>query len=102
MAACGDSSATKMNAILFNGADKTTVLAHRGLWGKYAGIADLPENSRGALQAANDQCMDGVELDVKLTSDGVPVLLHDYNLAAPPPCGSSIPASNTTRSPTRA
>lgn len=24
--------------------------------------------------------MDGVELDVKLTSDGVPVLLHDYNL----------------------
>ena len=56
------------------------MLAHRGLWGKYAGIPDMPENSRGSLQTANDQCMDGVELDVKLTSDGVPVLLHDYNL----------------------
>ncbi|OOX23529.1 glycerophosphodiester phosphodiesterase [Xanthomonas campestris pv. azadirachtae] len=80
MAACNDSTANKMDAILFNGASKTTVLAHRGLWGNYSGIRDMPENSRGALQAANDQCMDGVELDVKLTSDGVPVLLHDYNL----------------------
>jgi len=68
-----------MQRILFNSSN-TVVLAHRGLWGKYAGIPDMPENSRGSLQTANDQCMDGVELDVKLTSDGVPVLLHDYNL----------------------
>ncbi|PPU76399.1 glycerophosphodiester phosphodiesterase [Xanthomonas cucurbitae] len=80
MASCSDSADAKMRAILFNGGSNTVVLAHRGLWGKYAGIADMPENSRGSLQVANDQCMDGVELDVKLTSDGVPVLLHDYNL----------------------
>lgn len=79
MAACSDSSDLKMQRILFNSSN-TVVLAHRGLWGKYANIADMPENSRGSLQIANDQCMDGVELDVKLTSDGVPVLLHDYNL----------------------
>lgn len=78
-AACSDSSDVKMRRILFNSSN-TMVLAHRGLWGKYAGIPDMPENSRGSLQIANDQCMDGVELDVKLTSDGVPVLLHDYNL----------------------
>ncbi|AAM43277.1 glycerophosphodiester phosphodiesterase family protein [Xanthomonas campestris pv. raphani] len=79
LAACSDSSSLKMQRILFNSSN-TVVLAHRGLWGKYAGIPDMPENSRGSLQTANDQCMDGVELDVKLTSDGVPVLLHDYNL----------------------
>ncbi|MFC7520074.1 glycerophosphodiester phosphodiesterase family protein [Xanthomonas populi] len=79
MAACSDSSDVKMQRILFN-SSSSVVLAHRGLWGKYAGIPNMPENSRGSLQIANDQCMDGVELDVKLTSDGVPVLLHDYNL----------------------
>ncbi|APP78907.1 hypothetical protein CFBP8129_42710 [Xanthomonas hortorum pv. gardneri] len=79
LASCSDTLDTKWRRIVFNGPN-TTVLAHRGLWGKSAGINDLPENSRGSLQVANDQCMDGVELDVKLTSDGVPVLLHDYNL----------------------
>ncbi|MCC4595864.1 glycerophosphodiester phosphodiesterase family protein [Xanthomonas campestris pv. phormiicola] len=81
MASCYEDAATKMSHILFkDGTGKSVVLAHRGLWGRYSGIGDLPENSRGALQAANDQCMDGVELDVKMTSDGVPVVLHDYNL----------------------
>lgn len=79
LAACGDSLNTKWRRIVFNGPN-TTVLAHRGLWGRFAGVPDLPENSRGALQAADDQCMDGVELDVKLTSDGVAVLSHDFNL----------------------
>ncbi len=59
---------------------QVSVLAHRGLWGQFAPIEDTPENSRASLQQANDQCMDAVELDVKLTSEGVPVLMHDYNL----------------------
>jgi glycerophosphoryl diester phosphodiesterase len=81
MASCGDSTATKMNRIMFkDSGGNTVVLAHRGLWGKYSGIGDMPENSRGSLQTANDQCMDGVELDIKMTSDGVPVVMHDYNL----------------------
>jgi glycerophosphoryl diester phosphodiesterase len=51
-------------------------LAHRGDWRK------APENSIVALQAAVavPGC-DGVEFDVRLSSDGVPVLLHDESLA---------------------
>ncbi|WP_045738425.1 glycerophosphodiester phosphodiesterase family protein [Xanthomonas sp. MUS 060] len=81
LANCTDTVGTKMSNILFadSGGD-TIVLAHRGLWGNYGGLRDMPENSRGALQLADNQCMDGVELDVKLTSDGVPVVLHDWNL----------------------
>jgi len=81
LANCNDSVSTKMSNILFaDSSGDSVVLAHRGLWGKYSGIGDMPENSRGALQTASDQCMDGVELDVKMTSDGVPVVLHDWNL----------------------
>lgn len=56
------------------------VLAHRGYWGKYAGRPWLPENSLGSVEVANSSCMDGIELDVKMTKDGVPILMHDYNL----------------------
>ncbi|MCW1776795.1 glycerophosphodiester phosphodiesterase family protein [Pantoea ananatis] len=81
MANCNDTVGTKMSNILFgDSSGDTVVLAHRGLWGKYGNFPDMPENSRGALQLANDQCMDGVELDIKMTSDGVPVVLHDWNL----------------------
>jgi glycerophosphoryl diester phosphodiesterase len=54
----------------------TLRLAHRGDW------RSAPENSLGALVAAMavPGC-DGVELDVRLSRDGVPVLLHDLSLA---------------------
>ncbi|WOS40830.1 glycerophosphodiester phosphodiesterase family protein [Xanthomonas rydalmerensis] len=81
MANCNDTVGTKMSNILFgDSSGDSVVLAHRGLWGKYGNFPDMPENSRGSLQLANDQCMDGVELDIKMTSDGVPVVLHDWNL----------------------
>ena len=50
-------------------------LAHRGDW------RHAPENSIAALEAALavPGC-DGVEFDVRLSSDGVPVLLHDETL----------------------
>jgi glycerophosphoryl diester phosphodiesterase len=50
-------------------------LAHRGDW------RHAPENSLAALQAALavPGC-DGVEFDVRLSGDGVPVLLHDETL----------------------
>ncbi|MGE7879752.1 glycerophosphodiester phosphodiesterase family protein [Peribacillus muralis] len=47
------------------------ILAHRGQWREY------PENS---LAAVNEAIVDGaeiVEIDVQLTADGVPVLMHD-------------------------
>jgi len=51
------------------------LLAHRGDW------RVAPENSLEALVAATriPQC-DGVEFDVRLSRDGVPVLLHDETL----------------------
>jgi glycerophosphoryl diester phosphodiesterase len=50
-------------------------LAHRGDW------RHAPENSLGAIAAALavPGC-DGIEFDVRLSSDGVPVLLHDETL----------------------
>lgn len=50
-------------------------LAHRGDWRRF------PENSLGAMRAALavPGC-DGLEFDVRLSRDGVPVLLHDATL----------------------
>lgn len=50
------------------------IIGHRGA----AGLA--PENSLRAFQAAIEAGADGVELDVHLTSDKVPIVLHDATL----------------------
>lgn len=47
------------------------VVAHRGA------SADHPENTLAAFEAAIEAGADAVELDVRLTADGVPVVLHD-------------------------
>lgn len=50
-------------------------LAHRGDW------RHAPENTLAALQAAlRVPGCDGVEFDVRLSADGVPVLYHDETL----------------------
>ena len=46
--------------------------AHRGLWSEDG----PPENSISAFKAAADAGV-GIELDVQLSSDGVPVVFHD-------------------------
>jgi glycerophosphoryl diester phosphodiesterase len=51
-----------------------TPLAHRGLHGE-----GVPENSRSAFAAAAEAGY-GVELDVRLTVDGMPVVVHDPDL----------------------
>jgi glycerophosphoryl diester phosphodiesterase len=48
--------------------------AHRGLWDDNA-----PENSRAAFRAAAAAGV-GVELDVRLTADEIPVVFHDASL----------------------
>ena len=54
---------------------RTLRLAHRGDWRL------APENSLEALVlAAGTPAIDGVEFDVRLSRDGVPVLLHDETL----------------------
>ncbi|HEX9075950.1 MAG TPA: glycerophosphodiester phosphodiesterase family protein, partial [Anaerolineae bacterium] len=50
---------------------KTLIIAHRGAsnW--------APENTLAAFQRACALGADGIELDVTLTRDGVPVVIHD-------------------------
>ena len=50
---------------------KPLVIAHRGA------SAYAPENTLAAFNLALEMGADGVELDVSLTQDGVPVVLHD-------------------------
>jgi glycerophosphoryl diester phosphodiesterase len=50
------------------------IIAHRGA----SGIA--PENTLPAFRLAVEQGADAIELDVRLTGDGVPVVLHDATL----------------------
>ncbi|WP_347862802.1 glycerophosphodiester phosphodiesterase [Salimicrobium sp. PL1-032A] len=52
----------------------THIIAHRGASG-YA-----PENTMAAFRLAEKMGADGVETDVQLTKDGVPVLIHDENV----------------------
>ena len=51
------------------------VVAHRGASARY------PENTLPAFQGAIDAGADLVELDVRLTADGVPVILHDLDVS---------------------
>jgi glycerophosphoryl diester phosphodiesterase len=57
------------------GQDAAIVVSHRGRFGP-----NTPENSIASLQASAAACDPMIELDVKETSDGVPVVMHDYNL----------------------
>ena len=50
------------------------VFGHRGV------KKTSPENTTTAIQDAIDQGADGVEIDIQITKDGVPVVIHDTNL----------------------
>lgn len=56
----------------FAGVGRPLIVAHRGVW------RSAPENSRAAIRAA--QPFDMVEIDVRLSADGMPVLIHDDTL----------------------
>jgi glycerophosphoryl diester phosphodiesterase len=51
------------------------LIAHRGA------SAVAPENTIAAFQAAIDAGADGIEFDVRLARDGVPVVIHDATLS---------------------
>lgn len=51
------------------------LLAHRGLSGPH-----VPENTVRAVLAAVDAGADGVEVDLRVTADGIVVLAHDADL----------------------
>lgn len=50
------------------------------LWAHRGASAVAPENTMAAFRAAEEAGADGIELDVHLSSDGVPVVLHDATL----------------------
>lgn len=50
------------------------VIAHRGA------SSSAPENTLAAIRLAREQGANWIELDVKITYDGVPVLMHDETL----------------------
>ncbi|WP_066189786.1 MULTISPECIES: glycerophosphodiester phosphodiesterase [Gracilibacillus] len=50
------------------------IIAHRGA------SSDAPENTLAAFQKAIDHGADSIELDVRLTKDGVPVICHDATI----------------------
>lgn len=53
---------------------ETKIYGHRGAMGEY------PENTLLSFQAAIDQGVDGIELDVQLTKDGEIVVIHDEKI----------------------
>jgi glycerophosphoryl diester phosphodiesterase len=53
---------------------QTKIFAHRGA-SKYA-----PENTMPAFELACQMKADGIETDVQLSKDGIPVLIHDEDL----------------------
>lgn len=61
------------------------VLAHRGYH------AEFPENSMAAFAAAVALGCDGIETDVRMTRDGVPVLSHSGQ------AGNGLPIGSVTR-----
>ncbi|NUM44464.1 MAG: glycerophosphodiester phosphodiesterase [Anaerolineales bacterium] len=50
------------------------IIAHRGA-SRYA-----PQNTLAAFQLAVDQQADGIEFDVRLSADGIPVVIHDASV----------------------
>ncbi|GKU25798.1 glycerophosphodiester phosphodiesterase [Clostridium folliculivorans] len=52
----------------------TLNIAHRGFSGEY------PENTMLAFKKASETHCNGIETDVQLTKDGIPVLIHDETL----------------------
>ncbi|CQR46755.1 Glycerophosphoryl diester phosphodiesterase [Paraliobacillus sp. PM-2] len=53
---------------------KTIIYAHRGA------SKQAPENTLPAFELAYESGADGIETDIQLTKDGIPVLFHDENV----------------------
>jgi len=58
-----------------SGPDRLLILAHRG------DSFRAPENTLEAARLGHESGADGWELDVRMTRDGVPVVIHDESLA---------------------
>jgi glycerophosphoryl diester phosphodiesterase len=50
------------------------------LWAHRGASAEAPENTLAAFRLAERQGADGLEFDIQLSADGVPVVIHDETL----------------------
>lgn len=64
----------KMYNAMKDQSKRKRVIAHRGASG------EAPENTTAAFDLAFEQGADGIELDVRLSRDGQPVVIHDSEL----------------------
>jgi glycerophosphoryl diester phosphodiesterase len=62
----------------------THIIAHRG------NSSAAPENTLAAFREAVEMGADGVEFDVRLSSDGVPVVIHDETLERTTPGAGKV------------
>ncbi len=60
--------------------DSSWVVSHPLIIGHRGASADAPENTLPAFTLAQTQGADGIEFDVQLAKDGVPVIIHDPTL----------------------
>ena len=77
--------------------DLVLVAAHRGLHSTYGLSGLYPENSLESIGAAAQAGIEIIEVDIKLTSDGVPILSHDVTWGREtlcPGCSGSSDAFN--------
>lgn len=58
--------------------------------GHRAGVDQAPENTLAAVRRAIDLGADSVELDVRFTADGKPVILHDETLERTTDCSGFV------------
>lgn len=72
--ACKTASKTLRQELLDENSSQIMVAAHR------AAHLELPENSLPAIQRAIDLGVDIIELDVQVSRDGVPMLMHDRTI----------------------
>ncbi len=66
--------------------------AHRGL---FDNTSDAPENSLAAFERAVDMGF-GIEMDIQLTKDNIPVVIHDFDLKRA--CGADLRVRDLTYS----
>jgi glycerophosphoryl diester phosphodiesterase len=82
-AGCGLNHTKIMNTLINppKSHDLLFIVAHRGIHGTLNSslYKDTPENSRESLDNADKECIEAVEIDVRLSSDGVPMITHDTN-----------------------
>ena len=66
---------------LYERSDPFYIIAHRG-GGRNLDQLSESENSLGIMQLAESYGANSIEIDVRLTKDGIPIIFHDENLSS--------------------